>query len=153
MPQIVKTPTAADNLQWVWNVPPRSWVPLDLPALWAYRELLYFLAWRDIKVRYKQTVLGVIWAVIQPLALMVVFSVFLGRLGGVPSDGIPYPLFVYCGLTVWQAFAQSLASATSSVVASANLVTKVYFPRLVIPIAAVAVGLVDALIASGALLA
>jgi len=144
----VRPQTALDTLQWTWNTPPRPWVPLDLRALWAYRELLYFLAWRDIKVRYKQTVFGVAWAIIQPLAMMVVFSVFLGRLAGVPSDGVPYPIFVYCGLVVWQAFSQSLATATGSVVASANLVTKVYFPRLVIPIAAVAVGLVDALIGS-----
>jgi len=144
--QAVRPQPTLDALQWTWNTPPRPWVPLDLRALWAYRELLYFLAWRDIKVRYKQTVFGVAWAIIQPVAMMVVFSVFLGRLAGVPSDGVPYPIFVYCGLVVWQAFAGSLASATGSVVASASLVTKVYFPRLVIPIAAVAVGLVDALV-------
>jgi lipopolysaccharide transport system permease protein len=138
-------------MQWAWNAPPRPWVPLDLRALWAYRELLYFLAWRDIKVRYKQTVFGLAWAIIQPLAMMVVFSIFLGRLAGVPSDGVPYPIFVYCGLVVWQAFSQSLSSATGSVVASASLVTKVYFPRLVIPVAAVAVGLVDALVGCGVL--
>jgi lipopolysaccharide transport system permease protein len=146
--QAVRPQPTLDTLQWTWNTPPRPWVPLDLRALWAYRELLYFLAWRDIKVRYKQTVFGVAWAIIQPVAMMVVFSVFLGRLAGVPSDGVPYPIFVYCGLVVWQAFAGSLASATGSVVASASLVTKVYFPRLVIPVAAVAVGLVDALVGS-----
>jgi lipopolysaccharide transport system permease protein len=149
--QAVRPQPTLDTLQWTWNTPPRPWVPLDLRALWAYRELLYFLAWRDIKVRYKQTVFGVAWAIIQPLAMMVVFSVFLGRLAGVPSDGVPYPIFVYCGLVVWQAFAGSLASATGSVVASASLVTKVYFPRLVIPVAAVAVGLVDALVGCGVL--
>lgn len=140
------------NLPWRWNRPPRPWVPLNFRELWSYRELLYFLTWRDIKVRYQQTVLGLAWAVIQPLAMMVVFSVFLGRLAGVPSDNVPYPLFVYCGLTVWQAFSQSLTSATASVVSSASLVTKVYFPRLLIPIASVGVGLVDACVASGALL-
>jgi len=143
---------APENLPWRWNRPPRPWVPLNLREFWAYRELLFFLTWRDIKVRYQQTVLGLAWAVIQPLAMMVVFSVFLGRLAGIPSDNVPYPLFVYCGLTVWQAFSQSLTSATASVVSSASVVTKVYFPRLLIPIASVGVGLVDALVASGALL-
>jgi lipopolysaccharide transport system permease protein len=140
------------DVPWRWNRPPRPWVPLNLPELWAYRELLYFLTWRDVKVRYQQTILGLAWAVIQPLAMMIVFSVFLGRLAGVPSDNLPYPLFVYCGLTVWQAFSQSLTSVTASVVSSASLVTKVYFPRLLIPIASVGVGLVDSLVASGALL-
>ncbi|MBX5489781.1 MAG: ABC transporter permease [Chloroflexi bacterium] len=134
--------------EWQWNTPPRAWVPLDLGALWRYRELLYFLAWRDIKVRYQQTVLGIAWAIIQPVFMAVIFSIFLGRLAGIPSDGLPYPLFVYSGLVVWQLFALALAESTSSVVTNASLITKVYFPRLVIPLASVGVGLVDSLIAS-----
>jgi lipopolysaccharide transport system permease protein len=123
--------------------PPRGWLPLNLRELWAYRELAFFLAWRDIKVRYKQTVLGAAWAILQPLFTMVVFSLFFGKLAGIPSDGIPYPVFSYAALVPWQFFANGLSNSSESVVASANLVRKVYFPRLVIPGAAVGSGVVD----------
>jgi lipopolysaccharide transport system permease protein len=123
--------------------PSRSWVPLHLGELWEYRELLYFLVWREIKVRYKQTALGIAWAVIQPVFTMAVFSLFFGRLGKLPSDGLPYPVFVYCALLPWQLFAFALAESSNSVVANQRLITKVYFPRLIVPIAAVSVGLAD----------
>jgi len=112
-------------------------------SLWVYRELLYFLAWRDFKVRYKQTVLGAAWAVIQPFFTMVVFSVFFGYLGKIPSDGIPYPVFAYCGLLPWSLFAHALNESSNSLVNNQSLITKVYFPRLIIPIAPLFVGLVD----------
>ena len=127
--------------------PSRGWASLQLRALWEYRELLYFLTWRDIKVRYKQTVLGAAWAIIQPLFAMVVFSIFFGRLAKVPSDGLPYPIFAYCALLPWQLFAHSLGEAANSLVGSQSLITKVYFPRLVIPISAVLAGVVDFAIA------
>jgi len=123
--------------------PSRGWVALNLRDLWAYRELLYFLVWRDIKVRYKQTVLGAAWAVLQPFFTMVVFSIFFGGLAKVPSDGIPYPIFAYCALVPWSYFAGSLERAGNSLVGSSHLITKVYFPRLAIPISAVLAGLVD----------
>ena len=127
--------------------PSKGWVPLKLKELWEYRELLYFLVWRDIKVRYKQTVLGAAWAIIQPLFTMIVFSIFFGRLAKIPSDGLPYPIFAYCALLPWQLFAHALTESGNSLVASQNLITKVYFPRLVIPISAVLAGLVDFVIA------
>jgi lipopolysaccharide transport system permease protein len=127
--------------------PDGKWEPLDLRGLWAYRELLYYLAWRDVKVRYKQTLLGVVWVVIQPLCTMLVFTALFGRLAGMPSDGIPYPLFAYGGLLVWTFFANAVSSSGNSLVGSANLITKVYFPRMVIPAAAVAAGVVDFAIA------
>jgi len=120
-----------------------SWVSLRLDQLWEYRELLYFLTLRDIKVRYKQTVLGAIWVIIQPLFMMLVFSLFFGRLAHVPSDGVPYPVFSFCALLPWQLFAQSLTESSNSLVGNQNLITKVYFPRLVVPISAVLGGLVD----------
>ncbi len=120
-----------------------GWAPLDLRALWEYRELLYFLTWRDIKVRYKQTVLGVAWAIIQPFMMMVVFTIFFGHLAGVPSDGFPYPIFAFCALLPWQLFAHALAESSSSLVANERLITKIYFPRLVIPLSAALSGLVD----------
>jgi len=123
--------------------PSRGWVALNLRDLWLYRELLYFLTWRDIKVRYKQTVLGAAWAILQPFFTMVVFSIFFGRLAQVPSDGIPYPIFAYCALVPWSYFAGALDRAGNSLVGSANLITKVYFPRLAIPISAVLAGLLD----------
>ncbi len=127
--------------------PARSWAPIDLRELWNFRELLFFLTWRDIKVRYKQTALGAAWALLQPLMMMVVFSIFFGRLAKVPSDNLPYPLFVYCGLLPWQLFAHSLTESGNSLVASERLITKVYFPRLVIPLSSVLGGLVDFAIA------
>jgi lipopolysaccharide transport system permease protein len=127
--------------------PSQGWASLRLGEIWDYRELLYFLIWRDIKVRYKQTVLGAAWAIIQPVFAMAVFSVFLGRLAKVPSDGLPYPIFTYCALLPWQLFAYAMAESGNSLVASQNLITKVYFPRLVIPIAAVLAGMMDFAIA------
>jgi lipopolysaccharide transport system permease protein len=126
--------------------PERGWT-LGLREVWAYRELLYFLVWRDIKVRYKQTALGAAWAIIQPLFIMLVFSLFFGRLGKMPSDGIPYPLFTFCALLPWQLFAQALSESSNSVVANERLITKVYFPRLIIPLSAVLSALVDFAIA------
>jgi lipopolysaccharide transport system permease protein len=127
--------------------PSRGWVALNLRALWEYRELLYFLVWRDVKVRYKQTVLGAAWAIIQPFFTMVVFSLFFGRLAQIPSDGIPYPIFSYAALVPWTFFANGLSQSSNSLVGSANLITKVYFPRLTIPIATVLSGLVDFVLA------
>jgi lipopolysaccharide transport system permease protein len=114
-----------------------------LRELWHYRDLIYFLAWRDVKVRYKQTALGVAWAILQPLAAMAVFTVFLGGLVHVPSDGLPYPLFAYVGLLPWTYFANAAVGASSSLVANTNLVAKVYFPRLAVPLAAVLAGVID----------
>ena len=123
--------------------PARSWVPLDLRGLWAYRELLYFLTWRDVKVRYKQTLLGAAWAIIQPLFTMIIFSLLFGRLAGIKSDGIPYPIFAYAGLLPWTFFSNAVTASGNSLVNSAALITKIYFPRIIIPSAAVAAGLVD----------
>src|SRR5947207_13345274 len=132
--------------------PSHGWVSLKLHELWEYRELLYFLIWRDVKVRYKQTVLGAAWAIIQPVMTMLVFSVFFGRLAKVPSDGIPYPVFAFAALLPWQLFAFALSESSNSLVGSQNLITKVYFPRLVIPISSVLAGLVDFAIAFAVLL-
>jgi lipopolysaccharide transport system permease protein len=118
-----------------------AWV--NLGELWAYRDLLYFLIWRDIKVRYKQTALGAAWAVLQPLFTMIIFTIFFGRLAKVPTDGIPYPLFSFCALLPWQLFSRALTESGNSLVANQRLITKVYFPRLIIPLAAVLGGLVD----------
>lgn len=126
--------------------PVSGWVMLDLPALWDYRELLYFLTWRDIKVRYKQTLFGVAWAIIQPASMMLAFSFFFGRLAKVPSDGIPYPIFAFSALLPWQLFAYALSQSSNSLVANDGLISKVYFPRLVIPLSAVLSGLIDFLI-------
>jgi len=124
---------------------------IDLKSLWAYRELLYFLTWRDVKVRYKQTALGAAWAIIQPLFTMIIFSIFFGKLANMPSDGIPYPLFAYSALMPWTFFSNAVNSSGNSLVGSANLITKVYFPRMIIPGAAVAAGLVDLMVAFGIL--
>jgi len=127
--------------------PKKGWVPIDLKEIWDYRELLYFLTKRDIKVRYKQTVLGGLWAIIQPVFMMVVFTLFFGRLAKMPSDGIPYPIFVYAGLLPWTYFANAVSASGNSLVGSANLITKVYFPRLIIPASASLAGLLDFFIA------
>jgi lipopolysaccharide transport system permease protein len=127
--------------------PKKGWIAFDLREVWKYRELFYFLTKRDIKVRYKQTVLGGLWAIIQPFFTMVVFTLFFGKLAKVPSDGIPYPIFVYAGLLPWTYFSNALSSSGNSLVGSANLITKVYFPRLVIPASASLSGLVDFFIA------
>jgi lipopolysaccharide transport system permease protein len=123
--------------------PHKAWVPLNVSDLWAHRELLYFLVWRDIKVRYKQTLLGAAWAVLQPLFMMVVFTLFFGRIAGVASQGIPYPLFAFAGLVPWTFFANAVTNSSNSLVGNANLITKVYFPRLIVPTAAILAGLVD----------
>ena len=132
--------------------PSSNWTSINLRELWEYRELLYFLVWRDVKVRYKQTALGAAWAVIQPLMMMVVFSLFFGYLARVPSDGIPYPIFTFCALLPWQLFSHALTESSNSLVANERLITKVYFPRLVVPIAAVLGGMVDFAIAFAILL-
>jgi lipopolysaccharide transport system permease protein len=123
--------------------PRRSWLGTNLRDLWTYHELLYFLTWRDVKVRYKQTMLGVLWAVLQPLCMMLLFSLFFGKLVGVQSDDIPYPLFAYAGLLPWTFFSTAATTSGNSIVNSANLITKVYFPRLIVPTAAVGAALVD----------
>lgn len=128
-------------------VPSRGWVALDLAGVWAHRELLYFLTWRDIKIRYKQTALGAVWALIQPLFPMLVFTLFFGRLAKIPSDGIPYSIFTYAALLPWSYFAGAVTNSSSSVVASSNLITRVYFPRMIIPASAVLAALVDFAIA------
>lgn len=133
--------------------PSRGWVSLKLREFWEYRELLYFLVWRDVKVRYKQTVLGAAWAVIQPFFTMVVFSLFFGKLAKMPSDGIPYPLFAYAALVPWSFFANGLSQSSNSLVGSSHLITKVYFPRLVVPISSVISGIVDFVLAFVVLLA
>ncbi len=126
--------------------PSRGWVSLRLREIWQYRELLYFLIWRDIKVRYKQTIIGAAWAIIQPFMTMVVFSLFFGQLARVPSDGVPYPIFSFAALVPWGFFSTGLTSASNSLVGSANLIQKIYFPRLVIPLASVVSGVVDFLL-------
>jgi len=123
--------------------PSSGWVSLRLKELWEYRELLYFLTWRDVKVRYKQTLLGAAWAIIQPFFTMVVFSIFFGRLAGISSDGIPYPIFSYAAMVPWSFFAYGLAQASNSLVGGSQLITKVYFPRLAMPISTVLSGAVD----------
>ena len=127
--------------------PGRAWVRLGLKDVWRYRELLYFLTWRDVKVRYKQTALGAAWAILQPLLSMLIFTLFFGRLAGISSEGLPYPLFAYAGLLIWTFFANAVSNSGNSLVGSANLITKIYFPRMIIPGAAVGAGLVDFVIA------
>jgi lipopolysaccharide transport system permease protein len=123
--------------------PSSAWVPLRLRDLWTYRELLYFLTWRDVKVRYKQTLLGATWAILQPLLTMLIFTLLFGRLAGIQSDGIPYPIFAFAGLLIWTFFSNAVTNSGNSLVGSANLITKIYFPRMIIPGAAVGAGLVD----------
>lgn len=147
-----RDPHTSGPLPAVVIAPTRGWASLRLHELWEYRELLYFLVWRDIKVRYKQTILGAAWAIIQPFFTMVVFSIFFGNLAKVPSDGLPYPIFAYTALLPWQLFAYSLAESSNSLVSNQSLITKVYFSRLVIPLSAVFAGLMDFAIAFGVLL-
>lgn len=123
--------------------PSHGWMSLGLAEIWEYRELLYFLVWRDVKVRYKQTALGAAWAVIQPLMTMIVFTIFFGKLANVGSEGLPYPIFSYAGLLPWTFFAQGLSMSSDSLVGSSNLIKRVYFPRLVIPASSVLAGVVD----------
>jgi lipopolysaccharide transport system permease protein len=165
MDTIVQTAELSTNLAKATNIPEstnteklvleprRGWQALNLKELWRYRELLWFLAWRDVKLRYKQTLLGATWAVIQPLFTMIVFSIFFGHLAKMPSDGLPYPVFVLCALLPWQLFAYALTQSSNSVVAEQRLITKVYFPRLIIPLASVLSGLMDFMIAFALLIA
>lgn len=132
--------------------PKTGWIPINFPELWKFRELLYFLAWRDVKVKYKQTAIGVIWAIIQPFLTMIIFSVIFGRFGKLPSDGVPYPIFVFIGLLPWQYFASVLGQSTSSVVGGGSMVTKIYFPRLILPASTAIAALIDLVIASSILL-
>jgi lipopolysaccharide transport system permease protein len=123
--------------------PPRGWQWINVAELWQHRELIYFLAWRDVKVRYKQTALGAAWAILQPLLMMTVFTIFFGRMAGVPSGDLPYPLFAFAGLLPWTFFATAIAAAGNSVVGSERMITKIYFPRLAVPLAAVGAAVVD----------
>ena len=127
--------------------PPSGWAALRLSDLWLYRELIYFMTWRDLKVRYKQTVLGASWAVLRPFLSMVVFSIFFGGFAKVSSDGVPYPLFSFAGLLPWELFATALGVASRSLVNNSNMITKVYFPRLILPLSSILAALVDFLIA------
>jgi lipopolysaccharide transport system permease protein len=126
---------------------PKKWVPINFSEIWQYRELLYFFVWRDVKIRYKQTALGFLWAIIQPLFMMVIFTIFFGGLAKIPSEGIPYPLFSFAALLPWTLFAEGLTRSTTSMVSNANIMTKVYFPRLVMPISGILSPLVDFAIA------
>ena len=123
--------------------PPRGFVNINLPELWRYRDLLYIFVWRDIKVRYKQTILGILWAIFQPFITMVIFSVFFGKLAKVPSDNIPYPVFVYSGLLLWNYYSTSLTNASNSLVENESIVKKIYFPRLILPLSATATPIID----------
>lgn len=127
--------------------PPSRWKMVDVGALWSFRDLFFFLVWRDLLIRYKQTALGVLWAVLQPLLKLVVFSVVFGRLMNTASEGVPYPVFVFAGLLPWQFFSEALTRSSQSLVSNVNLVTKVYFPRLIIPLAAAGGAIVDFAIA------
>jgi lipopolysaccharide transport system permease protein len=140
-------PPGIENRVHVHIEPSKGWVSLRLGELWNYRELFYFFIWRDIKIRYKQTVLGASWAVIQPLFTMVIFSLFFGRLANVPSDGIPYPIFSYAGLVPWTFFANGLLQSSNSLVNNSNMLKKIYFPRLILPISSVFAGIVDFVLA------
>src|SRR5258708_5134500 len=126
--------------------PARGWIGIDLREFWRYRELLLFLVWRDIKVRYKQTLLGASWAIIQPLFTMVVFTIFFGNLARIPSDNIPYPIFSFAALVAWTFFANALQQSSNSLAGNTNLLTKIYFPRLILPVASAMAGLVDLLL-------
>lgn len=133
-----------DNKESVYIIEPKKgWIPVDFREIFRFRELLYFLAWRDIKLRYKQTVLGAGWAIIQPLFTMIVFTLFFGQMAKIPSDGIPYPIFSYSGLILWIYFTNAISFAGTSLVASSNLISKVYFPRLIVPTSATLFGFVD----------
>jgi lipopolysaccharide transport system permease protein len=142
-PEGNKRTTSAPEKAAVVIEPSSRWVPLRLDDLWRYRELLYFLTWRDVKVRYKQTLLGVAWAILQPLLTMVIFTLLFGYLAGIKGEGVAYPAFAYGGLLIWTFFANSITNSGNSLVGSANLITKIYFPRMIIPTAAIAAGLID----------
>jgi lipopolysaccharide transport system permease protein len=129
--------------------PTRGWRFLDLRELWAYRELIYFLTWRDIKVRYKQTAIGIAWAVLQPLAMMIAFTLFFGVLAKIPSEGVPYPLFTYAALMPWQLFSRSISESTNSLVTDQRLITRVYFPRIIVPMATTLAAIADFIVSAG----
>ena len=133
--------------------PARFWENIDFSELWHHREVLYFLIWRDLKVRYKQTIIGAAWVIVQPILITAVFAIFLGRLIRVPSDGIPYPVFAYTALLLWTFISNSILSSSYSLVINSQIITRVYFPRIMIPAAAIGVRLVDLIIASGVLIA
>lgn len=135
---VLRTKPAAQRI-----TPPQGWVNLNLKELWSYRELLYFFVWRDLKVRYKQTAIGALWAILQPFLTMLVFSLFFGRLAHIPSNGLPHSIFYYSGLLPWIYFAGALQHSTNTMVENQRVITKVYFPRLLLPMAAVTSGLVD----------
>jgi lipopolysaccharide transport system permease protein len=138
-----QAPTPLRDVPVIDITPPKGWLEINLAELWQFRELIYFFVWRDIKVRYKQTVIGAAWAVLQPFMTMVVFSLFFGRLAKIPSGGLPYPIFYFSALLPWMYFAGALQNATNSVVEHGRMITKVYFPRLILPLSAVASGLLD----------
>ena len=140
---VIETP------RWLRIQPTRGWAALNLAELWQYRELIYFLAWRDVKVRYKQTIIGVAWVLLQPLAMMAIFWLLFGRMGNLPSDGMPYPLFVLVALLPWQFFSRVISESTNSLITDQRLITRVYFPRLVVPIATGLTALVDFGLAMG----
>ncbi len=127
--------------------PSRSWLSVNFRELWAYRELLYFLTWRDVKVRYKQAAFGAAWAILQPLFLMLIFTIFYGRLAGIDTGAVPYPLFAYSGLVLWTFFASAVTNSSNSLVGNANLISKVYFPRMIVPAAAVCACIIDFVLA------
>jgi lipopolysaccharide transport system permease protein len=128
--------------------PTRGWRFLDFRELWVYRELIYFLAWRDVKVRYKQTAIGVAWTVLQPLIMMLVFTLFFGKLAKIPSEGVPYPLFAYVALLPWQLFSRTIGESTNSLIRDQQLISRVYFPRIIVPVSTTLVALVDFVVAS-----
>ena len=127
--------------------PPGSWLSINFKELWAYRELLFILAWRDVSILYKQSIVGIGWVIIQPVMTMLIFTIIFGKFAKLPSDGLPYPIFTYCALLPWNYFARSLSGSSNSLVGSSHLITKVYFPRLIIPLSKVFSGLVDFCIA------
>jgi lipopolysaccharide transport system permease protein len=150
---VIESESQATKLQPIADIPvirigpSRGWVSVKLSELWTYRELLYFLIWRDVKVRYKQTVIGIGWAILQPLLTMVIFTMIFGNFAKIPSDGLPYPVFAFTALLPWNLFAGALNRCTLSLVGSANLITKVYFPRLIVPVSAIISGIIDFAIA------
>jgi len=151
---LLPTSTDTSDTHWRVNTATHGWNRIDWAELWSYRELLYFLMWKEVKVRYKQTALGVTWAILQPVMTMVVFSVFFGRLAGLghTTGGIPYPVYVYAGLLPWTFFSGAVNNATNSLVGNSNLITKVYFPRTMIPLATIIAGLVDLAMSTGVFL-
>lgn len=147
-PHIREARTEAPENRWLEIRPAAGWFSLDLRELWTYRELIYFLTWRDVKVRYKQTAIGAAWAVLQPLAMMVVFTIFFGKLGNIPSEGIPYPLFTFAALVPWQLFSRTITESTNSLLADQRLITRVYFPRIIIPLATTLSAVIDFMISA-----